>query len=173
MTRRLVWVLCLVPAFALMSVSDGSQRDTAIGEAIYRQHCAVCHGFNGVAVTPEVPSFGRGEGLNKPDRELLKVLENGKGQMPALKQILSKAEQRSVLAYVRSIPGRRVFEAQCVGCHNKVQFAQVLAARLPKLEDLEKKEGTIDVCRGTAVQKTISHREAAGILRYIQTFKEF
>lgn len=167
------WIAAAVAIFVLWGAGEESAAlDGAAGGELYRQHCAVCHGFEGIAILPDTPSFGRGEGLANSDRDLLKVIENGKGQMPPWKKTLSAAERRAVIEYIRAMPGRRVFETQCAECHNKVQFARVLSAKLPPISELEKREGTIEVCRGTAVQKTIRRKETAWILRYMQANKE-
>lgn len=167
--------LSVVLALAVVAgdPAGGEARDPDQGEVLYRQHCAVCHGFNGMAVTPDIPNFARGEGFGKSEQDLLKVMETGKGLMPAWKGILSKAEQRSVLEYARTIHGNALFEKRCAQCHNKVQFAQLLSARFPKAEEREKEEGTLEVCRGTEAQKTIGRREMSAIIRYIARSKNF
>ncbi len=164
-----VLLTALAAAGAVSTPSEEPTEASPKGEEIYRQRCAVCHGFDGIAVVPETPSFGEGKGLGKPDRELLKVVEKGTPNMPAWNGILSKAEQRDVLAYVRTLWGKRVFERKCVECHSKMHFARSLMPKLPKINELQQGEDPVIVCRGTAVEKTVSRKEVAEILKYVRT----
>ena len=51
------------------------------GEAIYRNQCAVCHGFNRLGDPPEFPSLSR-VGLHMTSDQVKTVLYNGRGRMP-------------------------------------------------------------------------------------------
>jgi mono/diheme cytochrome c family protein len=83
----------------------------AQGKAIYLARCALCHGPEGKGDGPAAA------GLNpKPrnhtdasymktrtDAQLLDVIHNGKGAMPAWGKILNEAEMQAVLKYVRTL----------------------------------------------------------------------
>jgi mono/diheme cytochrome c family protein len=86
----------------------------ALGNQIYQQRCALCHGPGGKGDGPAA------KGLNpKPrnhtdaaymnsrtDAQLLDVIHNGKGNMPAWKNVLSEREMKAVLIHVRSLAGK-------------------------------------------------------------------
>lgn len=78
------------------------------GKAVYEKSCAGCHGADGKGNPGMVKALGE-KGLNlatkdtaqKSDEQLLKVIAEGAGKMPASK--LSKDEQKQALSYVRSL----------------------------------------------------------------------
>ncbi len=80
-----------------------SGADPRNGVTIYNRHCAQCHGENGVARMPGVPDFTRPEGLMKSDREIAELIREGRSVMPAFAGILSNAEIRDVIAYLRTL----------------------------------------------------------------------
>ena len=79
------------------------------GKAVYDKSCVSCHGADGKGNPPMVKAMGE-KGLNivgketkqKSDKELLKVIAEGSGKMPANKG-LSEQEQKDVLSYTRSL----------------------------------------------------------------------
>ena len=82
--------------------------DADSGKALYEKSCVGCHGADGKGNEKMAKLLGE-KGLNivgsetkkKSDDQLLKVLAEGSGKMPASK--LSKEEQKQVLSYVRSL----------------------------------------------------------------------
>jgi mono/diheme cytochrome c family protein len=82
--------------------------DASSGKALYEKSCAGCHGADGkgnekmatVLGVKDLSIVGK-ETKNKSDDELLKVLAEGRGKMPASKY--TKEEQKQVLGYVRSL----------------------------------------------------------------------
>ena len=82
--------------------------DVDSGKALYEKSCAGCHGPDGKGNEKMAKLLGD-KGLNimgnetkkKSDEQLMKVLAEGAGKMPASK--LSKEEQKQVLSYVRSL----------------------------------------------------------------------
>jgi mono/diheme cytochrome c family protein len=80
------------------------------GKATYDKLCVSCHGADGKGNPAMAKTMGE-KGLNlttkdvqsKKDDELLKVITQGEGKMPASGKNLSKQEQTDVLAYVRSL----------------------------------------------------------------------
>jgi len=82
--------------------------DADSGKALYEKSCAGCHGADGKGNEKMAKILGD-KGLNivgsetkkKSDEQLLKVIAEGAGKMPASK--LTKEEQRQALGYVRSL----------------------------------------------------------------------
>lgn len=82
--------------------------DMGSAKALFEKSCAGCHGADGKG-NPGIAKVLGEKGLNittkdtvrKSDEQLLKVIANGSGKMPASK--LSKDEQKQVLGYVRSL----------------------------------------------------------------------
>ena len=82
--------------------------DADSGKALYEKSCVGCHGADGKGNEKMAKLLGD-KGLNivgnetkkKSDEQLMKVLAEGAGKMPASK--LSKEEQKQVLSYVRSL----------------------------------------------------------------------
>jgi len=83
--------------------------DAASGKAVYEKSCVGCHGADGKGNPAMAKVLGE-KGLNivgadttkKSDDQILKVLAEGAGKMPAQKS-LSKDEQKQVLGHVRSL----------------------------------------------------------------------
>ena len=77
--------------------------DVGRGGALYSQHCAACHGANGIAVMPGAPHFARRERLMQPDVALLGSIKFGKNSMPAFVSKLKDQEILDIVAYIRTI----------------------------------------------------------------------
>lgn len=79
------------------------------GKAVFEKSCAGCHGKDGKGNPAMAKALGE-KGLDlttkdvkqKSDDQLLKVIVEGSGKMPAQKS-LTKEEQKQVLSYVRSL----------------------------------------------------------------------
>ncbi len=98
-------------AFILAVFWGGSawSADAKVGKAVYEKSCVSCHGADGKGNPAMAKVLGE-KGLNivgkettqKSDDQLLKVIVDGAGKMPAQKS-LSKDEQKQALGYVRSL----------------------------------------------------------------------
>lgn len=83
--------------------------DADAGKAVFEKSCAGCHGKDGKGNPAMAKALGE-KGLDlttkdvkqKSDDQLLKVIVEGSGKMPAQKS-LTKEEQKQVLSYVRSL----------------------------------------------------------------------
>jgi len=83
----------------------------AAGAAVYAQRCALCHGPEGkgdgpasASLNPKPRNHTDGSYMNaRTDAELLEVIHNGKGAMPAWKSVLSEDDIKAVLRHVRSL----------------------------------------------------------------------
>ena len=87
----------------------GKGLDAAAGKAIFDKSCVSCHGNDGKG-NPAIAKVLGEKGLNltakeatqKSDGELMKVIAEGEGKMPAFKS-LSQDEQKQVVTYIRSL----------------------------------------------------------------------
>lgn len=80
--------------------------DVRLGQAIFQQHCGVCHGQSGEGKLPAPPMNLLGHAHHHPDWELQMVIEQGRtglGQMPAWKGKLSDREIRAVIVYIKTL----------------------------------------------------------------------
>ncbi|HUF05001.1 MAG TPA: c-type cytochrome [Aridibacter sp.] len=86
------------------SAAPGPLGRAQSGAAIYSESCASCHGGDGRANTRR----GKRKGAKDLTKSRLsramgiKIITHGRGEMPAFKDSLSKAEIRAVNEYVRS-----------------------------------------------------------------------
>jgi mono/diheme cytochrome c family protein len=83
--------------------------DADSGKALYEKSCAGCHGADGKGndKMAKLPGFDKGlnivgaETKKKSDAQLLKLIAEGAGKMPASK--LTKEEQKQALGHARSL----------------------------------------------------------------------
>ena len=71
--------------------------------AIYAAHCAKCHGADGKANTAKGKRAGSTNfttNWNTDEARGIRIITNGKGEMPSFKGKLTPAEIRSVFRYV-------------------------------------------------------------------------
>lgn len=100
----------------------GKPVSAARGEAVFLDHCALCHGIHGKGDGPRsaffepggqyIPDMSVEAVLKGRDQELLTSIREGLHRlpepayvMPQFKYILSEEEIMSVLAYVKTLPG--------------------------------------------------------------------
>lgn len=84
---------------------------SAAGAAIYAQRCALCHGTEGkgdgpaaASLNPKPRNHTDGSYMNsQTNDQLLTVIRDGKGAMPAWKSVLSEEEIQAVLQHVRTL----------------------------------------------------------------------
>jgi mono/diheme cytochrome c family protein len=89
-------------------VSRVMAAEAQAGKELFTKNCAGCHGADGKGNPAMAKALGD-KGLNivspevkqQSDEQLLKVIAEGAGKMPASK--LSKAEQKQALDYTRSL----------------------------------------------------------------------
>jgi cytochrome c5 len=83
----------------------------AVGEGVYLQRCALCHGETGKgdgpagrALDPQPRDHTNGEYMNTLTDDAIKTqIMDGKGAMPPHKDLLTDNELESVVLYVRSL----------------------------------------------------------------------
>lgn len=100
MRRRSLVFLLAVFVIALPVVVSAD--DAA---AVYKAKCAMCHGPDGAGQTPtgktmKVRDLGSADVQNMKDEELEKLIENGKGKMPAYK---GKLDEKTIDGLVKVI----------------------------------------------------------------------
>lgn len=89
----------------------GTTADSDLGAKVYAQRCVLCHGPGGhgdgpgaAALNPKPRNHTDGSYMNaRTDAELLEVIHNGKGSMPAWKGVLTEEEMQAVLKHVRTL----------------------------------------------------------------------
>lgn len=83
----------------------------ADGAKVYADRCALCHGATGkgdgpasAGLDPKPRDHTNGTYMNaRTDEDLLGVIRDGKGAMPAWKDVLTDAEIQAVLKQVRTL----------------------------------------------------------------------
>ncbi len=104
---KIAFLVVLILSFTA-STAAYAAADAAEGKTVYAQHCANCHGANGVAnpgivkmMKVEIPSLGSPVVQKMSDEELAKVITGGKGKMPAIRSVAGKSVD-DVVAYIRT-----------------------------------------------------------------------
>jgi mono/diheme cytochrome c family protein len=94
-------------AAGLASAAMAGEADS--GKAVYEKSCMGCHGADGKGneKMAKIPGFEKGLNIvgadikKKSDEQLLKLIADGVGKMPASK--LTKEEQKQALVYARTL----------------------------------------------------------------------
>lgn len=78
------------------------------GADVYKAKCQMCHGPDGTANTPagkaiKASSFKSPAVKNASNADLIAVVHNGKGKMPAYGTKLSDAQIKAAVAYIRTL----------------------------------------------------------------------
>jgi cytochrome c oxidase subunit 2 len=96
-------------ALAAALTAPAAAADDA-GKAAYDRLCASCHGADGKGSPAMATAFGDAnldianpQIAGKKDEELMKIIVEGKGRMPAAGKSLSPADQQAVVAFVKSL----------------------------------------------------------------------
>ena len=99
------------PAATPTETSTASADPLADGAQSYKQRCVLCHGAEGkgdgvgaAGLNPKPRNHTDGTYMkSRTDADLIGVITNGKGQMPAWGKILTEQQIQHVLAYVRTL----------------------------------------------------------------------
>jgi mono/diheme cytochrome c family protein len=102
-------LFAVVAVFVVTPATQVFAADAQSGKALYDKQCVACHAADGKGNPAMIKALGE-KGLNivgketvkKSDADLLKVIVEGAGKMPAAKS-LSAQEQKQVLSYTRSL----------------------------------------------------------------------
>jgi mono/diheme cytochrome c family protein len=96
------------------------------GQQLYDTFCISCHGLYGRGdglVAARLPTFPRD--LSAPDyqrqvsdAELLRIIADGRGLMPGVKNLMTAEQVQSVISYLRLLsPGHELYSRFCATCH--------------------------------------------------------
>jgi mono/diheme cytochrome c family protein len=93
-----------------ISLSDEAE-DVALGEALYQDNCASCHGEAGKGdgaaasglMPPPTNFTDQATMAERSTESLYQSIANGKGSMPAYGKVFSEAENRALAAFVRKL----------------------------------------------------------------------
>ena len=96
-----ILALMIVPQFVFADASPD-------GGAVFKAKCASCHGPDGKAQTSvgkamKIGDLASADIQKMSDADLAKVIEDGKGKMPAYKGKLSTDEINAVVKFIRSL----------------------------------------------------------------------
>lgn len=154
------------------------------GAAIYKEHCAACHGDKGLGDGPQsmqlgvaIPAFGLPE-IARPSSpaEWFKVVSQGNLQrfMPPFVGALSEQQRWDVVSYVLTLhttpdelsQGKSLFEANCADCASKFSSQEKMAALSEA--DLVRaiKNGDADI---PAFGKNFTDDQAFAVAEYLRT----
>ena len=99
------WARSRVVVLAISSLLVVAAQAASIdrGQQLYASYCANCHGQNGTPVWPGTPDFKRSTSLMRPDAQLMAVIRQGKGAMPAYVGIIKERELLDLVAYLRTM----------------------------------------------------------------------
>jgi cytochrome c6 len=96
-------VALLLAASSLSAMNPALAADPMRGQQIYMMHCVSCHGPRGLSMSPNTPSFAKGEGQGQPDMVLLQTVKMGKKAQPPFFGILNDQQILDSLAYIRTL----------------------------------------------------------------------
>ncbi len=97
---KLAVILSLAASVSLPALAQNSGAD------IFKVKCQMCHGPDGTANTPaghaiKAASFKIPSIIQTPDADLIAIVKNGKGKMPAFAGKLTDDQIKAAVAYIR------------------------------------------------------------------------
>ena len=106
----LIVVLIVVALFIFISNQESVAYVQTAGKGksgvteVYKKHCANCHREDGKGLeTLQPPDFTNSKWqAENTDKAIAEGIRNGKGVMPAFKEVLSPAQVNSMVRYVRA-----------------------------------------------------------------------
>ncbi len=96
------WIVPVV-AVLLAMPAPAEAGNPRRGKEVYDTHCASCHGIDGTAAMVGVPSFRKGERLERPNPVLQKTIMSGRRMMPAWRGLLTLEQISDVVAFIRTL----------------------------------------------------------------------
>lgn len=98
-----IWPGVVRTALLAMLAGSAHAADPGKGGALYAMHCAACHGQRGEPVWPGAPDFRRPGALLKTDAQMLALLRQGRGVMPAYLAVMKEREMLDLMAFLRTL----------------------------------------------------------------------
>ncbi len=101
-------VLVLAVSMGVLILPRSARADAGIdGAAVYKAKCAMCHGPDGKGQTTmgknmKLKDLGSDEVQKMTDKEMDKIIADGKGKMPAYKGKLDQATIDALIAHIRT-----------------------------------------------------------------------
>lgn len=114
-SAKIVVVLSFAAGAILFVIGSPSQaHELYIGETadasrtLYRQNCASCHGKDGRSQTKkgretEADDLTTSDVKGDSHDKIVRVITNGKGEMPGFKRKLSSAQIASIAKYIKTL----------------------------------------------------------------------
>jgi len=106
----LFFASCFIVAGLEVQLASAASGDPTKGKLIYDINCLMCHGARGkgdgpisAGLRPPAADLTGATARAKSDKDLLMVIQDGRGVMPAWKFQLKEQDIQSVLAYIRSL----------------------------------------------------------------------
>jgi mono/diheme cytochrome c family protein len=101
---------CFIVAGLEVQLASAASGDLTKGKLIYETNCLMCHGASGkgdgpisAGLKPSAADLTGPKAKAKSDKDLLTVIQDGRGVMPAWKFQLKEQDVQNVLAYIRSL----------------------------------------------------------------------
>lgn len=175
-----------VPTFTILSY-PARLPSAELGQPLYQDQCASCHGEDGNGVVPGARNFGdldymRGE---TPASFYTAIVE-GRGEMPGFSDTMSSDEIWDVVFYVWRFStdaealalGKNLYETNCEACHGLDGSGEVLGAAdltdLRVVDDQAPRDFYLITTQGKgsmpAWQGRLSQDERWAVIDYIRTF---
>lgn len=113
MTVKVIVVFAFLAGGMLLITGDHTLATELSGgktasRALYRRHCASCHGNDGRSQTKrgretEADDITTADVKNDSHDRLVRLITNGKGEMPGFKKTLSSAKIASIARYIKTL----------------------------------------------------------------------
>lgn len=98
-------ILGVIVACAPQESGDGVDEELmAMGETVFEQNCASCHGTDGQG-TPGVPALAGNATVTGDPEGVIQTVFEGPSTMPAFRDELSDEEIAAVISYIRNTWG--------------------------------------------------------------------
>ncbi|HLA98846.1 MAG TPA: c-type cytochrome [Anaerolineales bacterium] len=174
------------PSFTILSY-PARPPSAELGQPIYEEHCANCHGTDGEGVVPGARNFNdldymRGENPTS----FYAVITEGRGEMPPFRNALTSDERWDVLFYLWRFStnaeilatGKQIYELNCAACHGDNGVGTVLGASdftdLRYMDNRAPRDFYLTITQGLgsmpAWQGRLSQEERWAVIDYLRTF---
>lgn len=92
--------LVLVFFFALSAKAQQEKATLEDGKVLFQRNCTRCHGYDGKLGQHGAKNL---QASKLDDRQLLKIISNGKWFMPKWKKVLTAEQISAVIAYIKTL----------------------------------------------------------------------